>query len=332
MPQISVIVPVYNTEQFLHRCVDSILTQSYGDFELLLVNDGSTDQSGTICDEYALIDSRVKVFHQANHGQAAARNYALDWVFSNSGSTYIAFVDSDDWIHSRFLELLLLGFEEHDVGMCQCSHLKTDGSDSIPSDVTVVYSYVSPEEQYIYHYSPYIWEKLYKRDVWKDFRFPEGQIFEDLAMWYKLLFSQEKLAVTDTALYYYFSNPESTVHQEWRPSRMARMNAWDDQLSFFSGHSREMVDTVVEHYSTVCKEEFYLIGDSSKLSKSEKAEFQNSIADRIKILTKEYRKPLKKSSNYLWSLEIMHPFFSKCRWKLKGLLKRLQMKGGKDVD
>lgn len=332
MPLISVIVPVYNTEQFLHRCVESILTQSFGDFEILLVDDGSTDRSGFICDEYAEKDDRINVLHQHNQGQGAARNNGLDWVFANSDSSYIAFVDSDDWIHPKFFEFLLKGLKEYNVDMCQCSHIKTEGKDTIPYDVSVEYICVSPEEQYIHHYSPYIWEKLYKRNVWETVRFPEGQIFEDLAMWYKLLFSQDRIALTDTALYYYYMNPDSTVHQEWRLPRMARMNAWDAQLEFFSHQSNPLVETVVEHYSTVCKEEFYLIGESSEISVSEKENYQESIAERVRMLMRDFRRPLKKSSNYRWCLEIMHPFFSKCYWTLKGIIEGVKSKGGKDVN
>ena len=98
MPLISVIVPVYNTEHYLHRCVDSILAQTFTDFELLLVDDGSTDKSSEICEEYVASDCRVRVFHHENQGQAAARNQALDWMFANSDSKYISFIDSDDWI------------------------------------------------------------------------------------------------------------------------------------------------------------------------------------------------------------------------------------------
>ena len=99
MPIMSVIVPVYNTEQYLHRCIDSILTQTYTDFELLLIDDGSKDKSGDICDEYALKDSRIRVFHKENGGVSSARNLGLD----NAAGEWITFVDSDDWIIESYL-------------------------------------------------------------------------------------------------------------------------------------------------------------------------------------------------------------------------------------
>lgn len=102
-PKISVIVPVYNDEKWLRRCVDSILTQTYTDFELLLVDDGSTDGSGAICDEYTAKDSRVHVFHQPNGGVSSASNLGLD----NARGEWISFVDSDDWMDMNYLESLL---------------------------------------------------------------------------------------------------------------------------------------------------------------------------------------------------------------------------------
>lgn len=102
MPKISVIVPVYNSEQYLHRCIDSILNQTFTDYELLLIDDGSTDNSGIICDEYASNDYRVRVFHKENGGVSSARNLGLD----NAKGDWISFVDSDDWVGRRYLEVL----------------------------------------------------------------------------------------------------------------------------------------------------------------------------------------------------------------------------------
>ena len=106
MGRISVIVPVYKVENYLHRCVDSILGQSFADFELILVDDGSPDNCGSICDAYAVKDSRIRVIHQENGGLSAARNAGIDWVFAHSDSQWLTFIDSDDWIHGSFLQIL----------------------------------------------------------------------------------------------------------------------------------------------------------------------------------------------------------------------------------
>lgn len=102
IPQISVIVPVYNVEKYLSRCIESILSQTFTDFELLLIDDGSTDRSGEICDEYAKKDTRIRVFHTKNRGVSAARNLGLD----NAKGEWISFVDSDDWVENDYLKSL----------------------------------------------------------------------------------------------------------------------------------------------------------------------------------------------------------------------------------
>ena len=127
MPKISVIVPVYNVEPYLHRCVDSILVQTHTDFELILVDDGSPDNCGVICDEYAQKDSRIHVIHQQNGGLSAARNAGIDWAFANSDSQWLSFIDSDDWVHPCFLEYLYRAVQETDAKVSACGIRKVEG-------------------------------------------------------------------------------------------------------------------------------------------------------------------------------------------------------------
>ena len=115
MATISVIVPVYKVEKYLKRCVDSVLMQTFRDFELILVDDGSPDLCGEMCEKYAEKDKRVIVLHRENGGLSVARNTGLDWIFANSCSTYVTFVDSDDWIHPQYLEILLYILEKNNV-------------------------------------------------------------------------------------------------------------------------------------------------------------------------------------------------------------------------
>lgn len=125
MPQISVIVPVYNAERWLRRCVDSILAQTFTDFELLLIDDGSTDGSGAIIDAYAAADPRVRPFHKPNGGVSSARNLGLD----NARAPWISFVDADDYVDPRWLEFLLDGTDgDCDIASCGFHFYKTDGS------------------------------------------------------------------------------------------------------------------------------------------------------------------------------------------------------------
>ena len=124
MPKISVIVPVYNTEKYLHRCVDSILAQTYTDFELLLINDGSTDSSGTICDEYAAKDLRVRVFHKENGGVSKARN----WGIENAQGDFLFFLDSDDWLALDACDVLLHNMSNDNADCVICGFNQTHGN------------------------------------------------------------------------------------------------------------------------------------------------------------------------------------------------------------
>ena len=128
MSQISVIVPVYKVEAYLPACIDSILAQTFTDFELILIDDGSPDHCGTICDEYAKKDVRIHVIHQENGGLSAARNAGIDWVFKNSDSQWITFVDSDDMIISGMLERLRSVILITKADVCTCLHQRFDDS------------------------------------------------------------------------------------------------------------------------------------------------------------------------------------------------------------
>lgn len=235
MPLISVIVPVYNAEGYLRRCVDSILAQTVSDFELILVNDGSRDNSGAMCDSYAAADPRIRVFHQHNQGQAVARNRALDWVYANSDSSWIHFVDSDDCIHPEMLERLLQGALTHRVQISVVGYVEFSREVPAVQERDDPFVLLSPEEYYTQKHINAVMPvaKLYARECFASIRYPEGRIHEDLATNYKLFFAQEQIAYSDEPLYYYYQNSEGTTKSAWTPKRLAMITAMEEQLCFF---------------------------------------------------------------------------------------------------
>lgn len=324
MPQISIIVPVYKVEPYLHRCVDSILAQTFTDFELILVDDGSPDNCGTICDEYAAVDRRILVIHQKNQGQAAARNHALDWVFEHSDSEYISFVDSDDWVHPRYLELLREGIKRYNANICQCAHLETDGTDEAPA-VVDRFSYVTAEEQYVKHYSAFMWDKLFTRSCWENMRFPEGQIYEDVAIWYKMLFVQNCIALIHAALYFYYHNPQSTVLSAWTPRCIARMDAWDAQISFFKKmKNRGLMQTVVKYYCRIASQEYIAIQKSNMLTETERKKYSFQISRRLRKVLCRFFSSVRTNKSFVWYLEIAFPFCSSVYWTAEGIKKKIK--------
>ncbi len=298
MPTISVIIPVYNTEHYLPRCLDSILAQTFPDFELLLVDDGSKDSSGAICDEYAAKDSRVRVFHQENKGQAAARNLALDWMYANSDSKFISFVDSDDWVHPEYLNLLYRGADEFGVNISQCLHLETDGTDKTP-EVGYNSICVSAEEEYTQWYSAFFWGKLFNRSCMEHLRFPEGQVYEDVAIWYKLLFAEKTVAIVQETLYYYFFNPDSTVHSSWKPARLAQVEAWEEQFTYIAEHFEGPVFIhALRRNCTVLRNQYREIQDSNQISGEEKKKYGKLVKRKLKTILRRYKTELKQNGLY----------------------------------
>ena len=234
MSVISVIVPVYKVEKYIRRCVESILAQTYENFELILVDDGSPDDCGTICDEYAAKDSRIHVIHQENGGLSAARNAGIDWVLANSGSQWITFVDSDDWIHPAMLEVLLGMAEEHGTNISVCGHIETPEYEihAQPKETKRV---KWTAEDYFMSGGIYVsiaWAKLYHRKCFDTIRYPVGKIHEDEFTTYKVIFSEEYVSETDMPLYYYFCNPEG-ITGKWTPKRFDCLEAIEAQADYF---------------------------------------------------------------------------------------------------
>ena len=235
MPSISVIVPVYKVENFLHRCVDNILAQTFEDFELILVDDGSPDNCGAICDEYARKDSRIQVIHQKNGGLSAARNAGIDWAFANSDSRWLSFVDSDDWVHPDFLKILYTAAETAHCKISACGFFRTSG-EAFPEQQETEIQYLTADDYYCGKMhggtTAVAWNKLYHKSLFRDLRYPIGKLHEDEFTTYRAIYHAEKIAATPVQLYAYYQNPEGIMQSEWNPRRMHVLEAFEQQIAF----------------------------------------------------------------------------------------------------
>lgn len=215
-PLISVIVPVYNVEPYLRRCVDSILRQTYRNLEILLVDDGSTDRSGTICDACAQQDTRVKVIHQKNQGQAAARNHGID----QAKGEYLSFVDSDDFIDECMIKVLYCDLCETgaDVAAIECQTFEREDEIKHESKMSSRQCMTGAEALrrvlILDGIEDFPVNKLYKKEIFENIRFPVGRVFEDLGTTYKILAGSNKVAFRPQPLYFYFQRADSTLHQK----------------------------------------------------------------------------------------------------------------------
>ncbi len=253
MPQISVIVPVYKVEPYLHRCVDSILGQTFTDFELILVDDGSPDGCPAICDEYAKKDSRVHVIHQKNGGLSAARNAGIDWAFANSDSQWLTFVDSDDWVRSDYLHQLLQICRKTNCIVGVCGLWRTDET-AIPDTPAERPQRVSVDDFYCELAGDKISPaaacgKLFCKSLFKSLRFPLDKLHEDEFTTYLALYEAEHVGLCATPLYAYFRNANGIMQSKWTPRRFDAVEAYEQQLRFaqLKGNSR-LYSRVLELY------------------------------------------------------------------------------------
>lgn len=252
MPSISVIVPVYKVEKYLARCVESILGQSFGDFELILVDDGSPDRCGEICDEYACRDPRVRVIHQKNGGLSAARNSGIDLVQQEKQSQWIAFVDSDDWVHPDYLQKLYRAAAETGCRISACGFFQTGGGPFPDSETGITCMdagdyYCSRE----IHggISAVAWNKLYHRELLAQLRYPQGKLHEDEFLTYKLVYAAERIAVIQDVLYAYFQNSEGIMLSAWNPRRLHVLEALEQQMAFAAETGKDgLLDKAILQY------------------------------------------------------------------------------------
>ncbi len=229
---ISIIVPVYKVEKYLKRCIDSIINQTYKNLEIILVDDGSPDNCGQICDEYAEKDSRIKVIHKENHGVSAARNTGIDIA----AGEYLGFVDSDDWIEKDMYELLYYAIKKHSVKM-SCA-----GRYSVNQNKKTKFCYrkeeaISSEEMLIKIFKQKecdisIWDKLYHRSLFDNIRFPVGKRHEELAIIHKIIFSAERIAVINRPLYNYRQIPSSFTKQRLSKENLILVDYADQVVEF----------------------------------------------------------------------------------------------------
>ena len=213
---ISIIIPVYKVEKYLARCIESVINQTYRNIEIILMDDGSPDNCGAICDQFAKDDARVKTYHKANGGLSDARNYGVD----RANGSYITFIDSDDYIAPDYIEYLYQLLQKHNAGISCCCMTMTNTDNAEYGENSNL-----PEEQLLtgkeasmallnqlYMVLVTAWGKLYRSDIVKKYPFPVGKKHEDEATTCKFYYEAQKVMVGNRCLYAYYQNPESITH------------------------------------------------------------------------------------------------------------------------
>lgn len=259
MEKISIIVPIYNVEKYLENCVESLIRQTYRNIEIILVNDGSTDSSGKICDVYLAKDDRIKVFHKKNGGLSDARNYG----FERSTGNLVSFVDSDDIVAENFIEILYKGVEEKNADIVIATSCNVNETEkSIVNGNSAEYVLVNtPDalEKMYYDSEKYLitfvtaWAKLVKRNIVEKALFPVGKTHEDEFTTYKWYLEAKNIVFINTAIYGYRIRGNSIMTSSYSPKRLDAIEAFEERISILKDKNyKSIMDRTYSKY-------FYLL-------------------------------------------------------------------------
>ena len=235
---LSVIIPVYKVEKYISKCIESVIDQTYKNLEIIIVDDGSPDNSGEICEKYARKDSRIQVIHQENQGLSGARNRGLD----RATGDYITFVDSDDWIHPNMYEIMMKQFGDSQIEIVVCDYQEVlEGQEPAKVDICKCSKTIMTEKELDNGYLMFekktrfvvAWNKIYKRSFFDDIRYPVGKIHEDAFTTYKLLNKAKGVLYIDIPLYYYVIRETSIMGEGFSDKRLLILDALIEEMVFF---------------------------------------------------------------------------------------------------
>lgn len=319
---ISVIIPVFRVEAYLRRCMDSVLAQTYEKMEIILVDDGSDDGCPAICDEYAKKDSRVRVIHQKNAGLSGARNTGID----EAKGEYLAFVDSDDYLSPEFLERLYTACIETDSDMSVCRWEYVKGG-PIPEGGSGKTQTFTGRQMLANLYIPdgayfvVAWNKLYKRELFDNIRYPLGRIHEDEATTYRIYHQVRKAAYVDVSLYGYFVTP-SSITRGFNPRRLDWVKACSERIDFFEEHGySELMVSALQAFADGSIDIYFGLKDELPGSEKEQSWIQDLVRQGLKRVKPYGRFPLR--------TEIGYRMFLICPGIYRKLLDRVKSENGK---
>lgn len=284
---ISIVVPIYKVERYLRQCIESIQKQTYTNLEIILVDDGSPDQCGNICEEYAKEDSRIVVVHKENGGLSDARNAGI----KIAKGKYIAFIDSDDYIEKNYVEFLYYAITENRVDIAQCGinqvteegrllKTTTEDVDSVKTAEEILEGMCQEEWNNVV-----VWNKLYARKLFENIQFPKGKIHEDEFTTYKIVYTVEKVAVICEPLYNYRNNNNSITKRKFNQKTLDGLEALKERLAFYKKEKKKTL------YNLAL---IHIIGKLRFYYEGVRLEIENS-NDLQKELLKEYRKLYKQA-------------------------------------
>ncbi len=287
---ISIIIPIYKVEQYLDKCIQSIINQTYKNLQIILVDDGSPDNCGKICDEYALKDNRIEVIHKINGGLSDARNVGI----GRAKGKYIGFVDSDDYIEKDMYENMYNLLEERNADVCICNFYNVIENNNIiknPNNGIQEYNKIDILKEILLdkQIQSYAWNKLYKSELFDNVKYPVGKKYEDIGTTFYILEKCNKVVVTDLPKYYYLNRIDSIVN-----------NLSEQTVIDYVDLINERYDYIENKYSELRRYNIYYLArtlitaytDLQKLKKPGKEiiEKLDNLYNKTKKAIKEYEK------------------------------------------
>lgn len=226
---VGIIIPVYNVEKYIRRCLDTVISQTYKNIEVLLIDDGSSDSSYSICQEYSKKDNRLKLLHKENGGVSSARNIGIDVA----NGKYISFVDADDWVEPDYIEMLIKTMGGGNNVIVFCQHFSNGNDDKYINCGVYEGNYVDFFREDIK--IGYVWEGLYPKSLISDLRFDENfTIGEDTVFVYSVAKKAEKLYRLPIRLYHYFDRIDSAVYSTFNEGKMTRLYSWEQIIKIYA--------------------------------------------------------------------------------------------------
>lgn len=320
--KISVIVPVYNVEEYITKCLKSICEQTYLNLEIILVDDGSTDESGKICDEFAGGDNRIKVIHKTNGGLSDARNAGLEIATGE----WIGFVDSDDYIHEQMYELLAEAMIEEHADIVYCKRVIVRDSvmeNYVDSDAKESWLSLNALEKM---YQPgfagmatVAWNKLYKKEIFEHLRFPKGMFFEDNYIIHRVYEKAQKVVFIDRTLYFYMERGGSIMRKPYTMRSLDKLKGTYERVIFTKGKVPDsLYAKILADYHYYAEKHYAMVKSffpkEKQVLKTMHAEYKKIFGENKKVFRTFYKKKYIASVIFYFMPNMWSHFVSKDNW------------------
>ncbi|WP_285959084.1 glycosyltransferase family 2 protein [Thomasclavelia spiroformis] len=287
MTKVSIIVPIYNAEKTIHRCLDSIVNQTHNNLDIVLINDGSTDNSLSILNKYAMNDERIRIFTQLNKGVAATRNVGLN----KAKGDYILFIDSDDWIQSNMVSKMIATFEKYQD--CDIVFCGNDNAESIEEvlksslNQTIIWNKRKQQEEFLLHkrMTGMLWNKMIKTELIEDINFDETVGYgEDAQFLWKVLKKSEKMCVISDILYHHVIDKSSISHQKFSSNKYSAIKVWEEIEKDVKKNYSDWIYLAKERLVCIATYSAYEMNKSNYNDKYQKKHLRNIVKENINIL------------------------------------------------